>query len=106
VAVVAADHPEQARAACAAIAVDYEVLEPLTDPVEALRRGQTFRSQVIRRGDPDAQADVVAEGYYEVGQQDQAPLGPEAGLAVPDGEGGIARWIAPRRLHLDLAQVR
>ena len=105
IAVVAADHPEQARAACAAIAVDYEVLEPLTDPVEALRRGQTFRNQRVRRGDPHVQADVVVEGYYEVGQQDQAPLGPEAGLAIPDGQGGVDLWIATQWLHVDLDQV-
>ena len=32
VAVVAADHPETARRACAAIVVHYDVREPLTDP--------------------------------------------------------------------------
>jgi xanthine dehydrogenase D subunit len=105
IAVVAADHPEQARAACAAIAVDYEVLHPLTDPVLALRQGETFRNQLIRRGDPQAEAEVVVEGYYEVGQQDQAPLGPEAGLAVPDGQGGVDLFIATQWLHVDLDQV-
>jgi xanthine dehydrogenase D subunit len=105
IAVVAADHPEQARAACEAIAVDYEVLAPLTDPVEALRRGETFRNQVIRRGDPQAPAEIVVEGYYEVGQQDQAPLGPEAGLAIPDGEGGVDLWVATQWLHVDLDQL-
>src|SRR5207248_1413420 len=44
VALVGADHPEQARAACAAIRVDYEEREPLTDPVQALLRGQTLRN--------------------------------------------------------------
>jgi xanthine dehydrogenase D subunit len=106
IAVVAADHPEQARAAARAVDVDYEVLEPLTDPVEALIRGETLRNLVIRSGDPDtATAEVVVRGYYEVGQQDQAPLGPEAGLAVPDGEGGIDLWIATQALHVDLRQV-
>ncbi len=106
VALVAADHPEQARAAARAVAVDYEVLDALTDPVEALARGETLRNLVIRSGDPDsATADVVVRGYYEVGQQDQAPLGPEAGLAVPDGEGGVDLWIATQALHVDLHQV-
>src|SRR5438105_3378051 len=105
VALVAADHPEQARAACAAIRVEYEEREPLTDPVQALLRGQTLRNLFIRRGDPDASAEVVVEGYYEVGQQDQAPLGPEAGLAVPDGEGGVDLWVATQWLHIDLDQV-
>jgi xanthine dehydrogenase D subunit len=105
VALVAADHPEQARAAMAAIEIEYEELEVLTDPVVALARGETFRNLLIERGDPDIVADVVVSGYYEVGQQDQAPLGPEAGLAVPDGEGGVDLWIATQGLHHDLRQV-
>src|SRR6185437_13557519 len=39
VALVAADHPEVARVAARKIAVDYEVLEPVTDAVEALEPG-------------------------------------------------------------------
>jgi xanthine dehydrogenase D subunit len=105
VALVAADHPEQARAAAAAVAVDYEVLTPLTDPVQALAEGHTLRNLIIRRGDPEASAELVVRGFYEVGQQDQAPLGPEAGLAIPDGEGGVDLWIATQALHVDLRQV-
>jgi xanthine dehydrogenase D subunit len=104
VAVVAAEHPEQARLAAAAIKVDYKPLEALTDPVLALARGETLRNLVIRHGNPEAEADVVVDGYYEVGQQDQAPLGPEAGLAVP-AEDGIDLWVATQALHVDLAQV-
>src|SRR3712207_8395715 len=36
IALVAADHPETARAAARKIEVDFEVLEPLTDPERAL----------------------------------------------------------------------
>ncbi len=105
IAIVAADHPEQARAALGRIDVEYELLEPLTDPIEALIRGETLRNLLIKCGNPDVRADVVVRGFYEVGQQDQAPLGPEAGLAVPDGEGGVDLWIATQALHVDLAQV-
>ena len=35
IAAVAADHPDTARLAAAAIAVEYEVLEPVTDPEQA-----------------------------------------------------------------------
>ncbi len=105
IALVAADHPEQARAAMEAIEVEYEVLEAVTDPVEALARGETLRNLLIERGDPDASAEVVVSAYYEVGQQDQAPLGPEAGLAVPDGEGGVDLYVATQALHVDLRQV-
>lgn len=105
VAVIAADHPEQARAAMEAIEVDYEVLPAIIDPVDALRKGSYLRQLVIRRGDPEATAEVVVDGYYEVGQQDQAPLGPEAGLAVPGPQGGIDLYVATQALHVDLEQV-
>ena len=44
-------------------------------------------------------------GYYEVGIQDQAFLGPESGLAVPDGEGGVDIYVATQWLHVDRSQV-
>ena len=37
--------------------------------------------------------------------QDQAFLGPESGLAVPDGEGGVDLYIATQWLHVDLWQL-
>ena len=51
-------------------------------------RPNVVRSMLIRHGDPDAAGDVSVTGEYELGMQDQAFLGPESGLAVPDGEGG------------------
>ena len=44
-------------------------------------------------------------GDYEVGIQDQAFLGPESGLAVPDGEGGVDIYVATQWLHVDRDQV-
>ena len=37
--------------------------------------------------------------------QDQAFLGPESGLAVPDGAGGVELYIATQWLHVDRDQV-
>ena len=37
--------------------------------------------------------------------QDQAFLGPESGLAVPDGEGGVDIYVATQWLHVDREQV-
>ena len=48
---------------------------------------------------------MVVEGAYEVGMQDQAFLGPESGLAVPDGAGGVDLWVATQWLHEDRDQV-
>jgi xanthine dehydrogenase D subunit len=113
VAIVAADDPETARRAAKAIAVEYEVLEPVTDAEAAMSpsapqlhlSGNVLRHLRINHGDPDATADVVVTGEYEVGMQDQAFLGPESGLAIPDGEGGVELHIATQWLHIDRDQV-
>ena len=44
-------------------------------------------------------------GVYDIGIQDQAFLGPESGLAVPDGEGGVDIYVATQWLHVDRDQV-
>ena len=105
VAVVAADDPDIAARAVAAIEVEYEILEPLVDPEEADRIDSVFRRLPVRRGPQDQHGSVVVEGYYEVGMQDQAPLGTESGLAVPDGEGGVDLHIATQWTHSDLEQI-
>lgn len=105
VVVVAAEDPETARMAADAVVVTYEELEPLLDAEEAESRDEVFRRLRIRRGDQEASGSVVVEGYYEVGMQDQAPLGTEAGLAVPDGEGGVDLYATSQFVHADHAQV-
>jgi xanthine dehydrogenase D subunit len=111
VAAVAADHPDIARRACEAIVVDYEVTEPLLDPEQALTAepihpdGNIFRHLTIRRGEPAVRGPVVVEGTYEIGMQDQAFMGPEAGLAVPASDGGIDLIVSTQWLHNDRAQV-
>jgi CO/xanthine dehydrogenase Mo-binding subunit len=124
VAIVAAEHPEQARRAAELIQVDYEPLEPIADAERATEqeplhpdrptmghgyrddpRPNVVRSLVIRHGDPEAEGEVSVSGVYEVGIQDQAFLGPESGLAVPDGEGGVDVYVATQWLHVDRDQV-
>jgi xanthine dehydrogenase D subunit len=105
IAVVAAEDEETARIAAAAIAVTIEPLPPLVDVEEALDRGEVFRHVRVRRGDPDRHGEVVVEGIYENGFQDQAPLGTEAGLAVPDGAGGVDVWGPTQWTHVDHRQL-
>jgi xanthine dehydrogenase D subunit len=113
VALVAADHPEQARRAAEKVRVDYQVLPPITEAEQALLpdaprlhpAGNVTRHVKIRHGDPNVRADVVVTGEYEIGMQDQAPLGPESGLAIPDGEGGVDLQIATQWLHVDQEQL-
>ncbi len=124
VALVAAEHPEQARRAAEKVEVEYEPLEPVIEPQRATEqeplhpgsptagrgyrddpRPNVVRSIVIRHGDPDAEGDVSVSGVYELGIQDQAFLGPESGLAVPDSEGGVDIYVATQWLHVDRDQV-
>lgn len=114
IAAVAADHPETCRRALAAIVVDYEVLDPLTEPEESIAGtrepihpdGNVIRHQRILCGDSEATGPIVVEGSYELGMQDQAFLGPEAALAVPDDDGaGLELYIATQWLHEDRKQV-
>jgi xanthine dehydrogenase D subunit len=113
IAIVAADHPETARRAAQSIVVEYEVLPPVTDPDFALTPesplvngvGNLTRHVPIRFGPQDLTADLVVTGEYEVGMQDQAPLGPESGLAIPAEDGGIDLYLSTQWLHVDRAQL-
>ncbi|MEV4558993.1 xanthine dehydrogenase family protein molybdopterin-binding subunit [Kitasatospora sp. NPDC049285] len=107
VAAVAADHPDTARLAAAAIVVEYEPLEPVTDPEASFHApplhpdGNLFRHLPLRTGDPDAIGEIVVEGLYQVGRQDPAPIGAEAGLAVPRPDGGVELHLSSTDPHGD-----
>jgi len=114
VAAVAADHPDTCRRALAAIVVTYEVLTPLTDPERAVDGshapihpdGNVVRHQRIVCGDQTIVGPVVVEGTYELGMQDQAFLGLEAALAIPDSGGdGVELFVATQWLHEDRKQI-
>ena len=114
VAAVAADHPETCRRALAAIKVVYEVLTPVTDAEFAILPttvpihpdGNLIRHQRIITGDQNLQGEIIVEGTYEMGMQDQAFLGLEAALAIPDsGADGIEMYVATQWLHEDQKQI-
>jgi CO/xanthine dehydrogenase Mo-binding subunit len=114
VAIVAADTVAHARAAAALIEVDYGFHPAVTDMEQALdpqaphvhRTGNVLRHVHILHGDPDrAGADVWVGGYYETAMQDHAALGPEAGLAIPAGDGGVDIYCVSQWLHMDRTQV-
>lgn len=114
VAAVAATDPETCARALDRIRVDYEILEPLIDAERAIDGsfesihpdGNLIRHQRIVRGDPDLQGEVIVEGTYEIGMQDQAFLGLEAAVAVPDDDGaGVELLVATQWLHEDRRQI-
>jgi selenium-dependent xanthine dehydrogenase len=99
VAAVVAETRIAARRAAAAIEVDYEVLEPVTDPEEALKpgaprvhdKGNLLKTYLIDRGDVD---DALAHSAHVVTETFQtqfiehAFLEPESSLAF-DAEDGM-----------------
>jgi len=114
VALVAADTLEQALTALELIHVDYEPTTPLVDMEAALEPGaprlhefgNVLRHVHIVHGDAEhAGADVWVDGYYETAMQDQAPLGPEGGLAIPASDGGIDLYVTTQWLHVDRQQI-
>jgi CO/xanthine dehydrogenase Mo-binding subunit len=104
VAAVAAVDAATAARALAAIVVDYQLLPATTDP-ELAYEIDPLAQVHLRAGDPDAHGPVVVIGSYVIGMQDQAFLAPEAGLAVPDGRGGVDLTVATQWLHSDRDQV-
>ncbi|MEU9097656.1 molybdopterin cofactor-binding domain-containing protein [Streptomyces sp. NPDC048361] len=127
VALVAADHPETARRAAAKIRVECTELPLVTDEASAtaphaplihenrddhhaahVPHPNIVHRQPIVRGDVEqarARADVIVQGEYTFGMQDQAFLGPESGLAVPADDGGVDLYVATQWLHSDLQQI-
>ncbi|MFC5722732.1 xanthine dehydrogenase family protein molybdopterin-binding subunit [Streptomyces gamaensis] len=107
IAAVAAEHPDTARLAAAAIAVEYELLEPVTDPEQAFSAeplhpdGNLIRHIPLRFGDPEVTGEVIVEGLYRIGRQDPAPIGAEAGLAVPRPDGGVEIYTSSTDPHAD-----
>ena len=114
IAAVAADHPETCQRALAAIKVTYEVLTPVTDPEDCIAGvaeqihpdGNIFRHQRIVSGDISVVGAIQVEGEYEIGMQDQAFLGLESALAIPDSGGqGLEMYVATQWLHEDRKQI-
>ena len=117
-AAVAAETRRQARAAAALIEVEYEVLEPVTDPFAAMadgapsihEGGNVISVSQSKRGDVGsaiAGAAHVASDTFTTASIEHAYLEPESSLAVPqDGliqgpAGSVPGGPTPRlRLHV------
>ena len=89
VALVAAPDAATARAACDHIHLRTEPLPPVLDPFASDR---VFARYEIARGDLEAgfaEADLVVEGTYRLGHQEQLYIEPQAVIAVPRDDGGV-----------------
>jgi xanthine dehydrogenase molybdenum-binding subunit len=118
VALVAADTRAAARAAAALVEIEYEVLEPVTDPVAALAPGapqlhphapgNVLSVSEVKRGDVDAVLATAAHVLTETFRTqwiEHAFLEPESALACPDGDGGIHFYTQGQGIWSDRRQV-
>jgi aldehyde oxidoreductase len=112
---VVAESEAAARAAAAAIQIDYEVLEPLTDvlqaeasPVRVHEKGNLLETCVIRRGgDVDkvlAGSAHIASGVFRTQMIEHAFLETEAAVALPDGD-GVRLYSQGQGVYEDQRQV-
>ncbi len=131
VAAVAAVDEDTANLALDLIEVEYEVLDPLVDPFEALRRrdlvihdwndkqlkkGNISKHVDLDFGDIDgalANADITVEGEYFFEGTTHTPIEPHCAVAqwqepTADSPGILTLWSAtqvPHYLHRELARV-
>ncbi|MEP7223768.1 MAG: selenium-dependent xanthine dehydrogenase [Actinomycetota bacterium] len=115
-AVVAAETRHVAREAAELVDVEYEVLDPVTDPFEALAEGaprlqadgNMLSISRVNRGDVDAAladaAHVVTE-TFRTQAIEHAFLEPESSFAVPDGEDRLRVYSQGQGVWEDRQQI-
>jgi aldehyde oxidoreductase len=114
-AAVAAETRWAAREAAARIAVEYDVLPPVTDPLAALEPGapalhaggNLLSTSVVRHGDVNAALDAsphVLTETFRTQPIEHAFLEPEACLAAPEGA-GLRIWSQGQGAWEDRRQV-
>jgi CO/xanthine dehydrogenase Mo-binding subunit len=104
---------EEARRA---VTIEIEPLPPVFTLEDSLQAREivwgtdnTFKSYLVSRGDVDSawsQADLVVEGEYETGAQEQLYIEPNGMLAVASAEAGVTVWGSmqcPYYVHKALA---
>lgn len=109
---VAARTRKQAREALALIRVDYQPLEPVTSPLQALAdeapwihaKGNLLSTTRIQRGQVEealAKSAFVTTNHYVTPPTEHAFMEPESALAVPDHEGGITVYVGSQSVYDD-----
>ena len=116
VALVGAESREIARSAAALVKVDYQVLEPLCDPEQAMQpgamplhpRGNILHEGHFKKGDIEAgfgRSDVVVERTYQVQMMDHAFLETEAGISYLDSAGVLTVDACGQYIYRDQTQI-
>ena len=84
-------HPDRTRLAAAEVVIAYRETMPIFDPEQS---ELSFKSITIDKGQLDqgmAQADLIVEGEYRAGHQEQLYIEPNGVVAVPEN-GGVTLY--------------
>ena len=112
---VVAETEEIARQAAALIEVEYEVLEPVTDPFVAMAEGappiheggNILSRTVTSRGDVEkarADSSYVASGTFQTQRIEHGYMEPEAAIGYPQ-EGGVVLLSQSQGIYDDRDQI-
>jgi len=112
VVLVAAQTKKQVREALALIKVDYEELEPLLSPTQALAeqayrihpKGNLLSTTKINRGNAEdalVHSAHVVSHHYSTPPTEHAFMEPESALAIPQGDGGITIYVTDQSVYDD-----
>jgi len=116
-AIVVAETRRQARAAVGEVDVEYQVLETLTDPLQALESSEIavwgtdsnlLSRSAYLRGDVESELAASAHTLHEVFETqriEHAFLEPEATLAVPRDDGGLHVYSGGQGVWDDRDQI-
>jgi len=121
VAAIMAETEGQARAACAAVRVDYEVLPHVLDPEASLKPDapvvnevypnntfdyhDLYDHQKLRFGDVEkgfAEADHIVEGEYQMSPIEQAPIETCGAIAAPETNDRFVCYTSTQALFFSL----
>lgn len=98
------------------IDVEYQVLQPITDPRAAMAEdapklhpgGNILSRQELKRGDPDAAiagAAHVVTRHYSTPMTDHAFMEPECAVAQPDGDGGVILYTGSQSVYDERREI-
>lgn len=116
VAIVAAETREIAVRAADSIEVEFELLEPVTDPVKARQadaptlhpKGNLLKHIKVRKGDMQqgfAQADIVLEHTFHTAITEHAFIEPECSIARLTPEGRVEVYVGSQIPYADRNQI-
>lgn len=121
IAAVAAETEEEAEKALKLIKVEYEILEPIFNPIKSMEPGKPklhdfimIKDKKIKiennisakleisKGDIEKgfeEADVIIENEYKTGRPYHAQLETKSAVCRPEPDGGITIWTTTQTIH-------